>query len=646
MNSQDELPLDESNRDIGRFIHKIESLKESERVESRGDDLERTKYYKDLLNLNAWSVDQLAIQPGERHFEFWFLISSYFPLIVGTIGPLSNFTNIVALIDSWRINELTGEKVKDVPWLLKLNGISVMFALISNISLLMNTREKMRYTISQVISILGWFIAATILLVLVIVGHFIYFHDNNDFRPSQGYWFALMSMILYYFCFLVLVMNESGFLLKKYPPVFNIDDTQKNLMELIIILMIFLICGAAAFGSIMDLHFTDSLYFVVVTILTVGLGDFVPDSPGGKVLTLFYSVIGLLLLALIISTIRELVIFTASSTFNWHIIERIRLKKLNQLKAQNKLLPGQESFEAMMQVMRVGLLRDKGRSLLLIITMFILFWLLGAVVFAKAEGWDYGTSCYFAFLCLLTIGYGIPSPTTPSGRAFFVVWGLGAVPLMTMLISTMSDILFSSLKDTNNYSLLDPLLKLSEQVLEVVRDQNNKFLRAVKQRLRPLSSETGTQDGETRNLEDEILEFTGSSIEELHSSASEAERNLHSALEMIAELRKLMIISVENPNKQLEYEEWVKLFRFAGDDYKLEHENFWVSDESPFRFPFMQCHFFEFKYLLAIENKLRMVMKDNKFKGLNTTNVSGVPLDTTTLDTSDIQLKSETSNEQ
>ncbi len=37
----------------------------------------------------------------------------------------------------------------------------------------------------------------------------------------------------------------------------------------------------------------DSIYFSVVTISTVGYGDFSPETAGGKIFTMFYILIGL-----------------------------------------------------------------------------------------------------------------------------------------------------------------------------------------------------------------------------------------------------------------------------------------------------------------------------------------------------------------
>ena len=50
----------------------------------------------------------------------------------------------------------------------------------------------------------------------------------------------------------------------------------------------------------------DSLYFVVVTLTTIGYGDFTPSKPITKLITIFYGINGILLLLLLFDAIRTL----------------------------------------------------------------------------------------------------------------------------------------------------------------------------------------------------------------------------------------------------------------------------------------------------------------------------------------------------
>ena len=65
---------------------------------------------------------------------------------------------------------------------------------------------------------------------------------------------------------------------------------------------------------------------------------------------------------------------------------------------------------------------------------------------SKIEKWSYFNAMYFCFLCLITIGYGDYAPKTSLGRVF-VSWAVGAVPLMTILVSNVGDTLYEISND-------------------------------------------------------------------------------------------------------------------------------------------------------------------------------------------------------
>lgn len=80
----------------------------------------------------------------------------------------------------------------------------------------------------------------------------------------------------------------------------------------------------------------------------------------------------------------------------------------------------------------------------LCLILFIGFWQVGSAVLYASEDWTYFNSMYFCFLCLLTIGYGDYAPTSVFGRAFFIQWAMGAVPIMSIIISTVADSAFNT----------------------------------------------------------------------------------------------------------------------------------------------------------------------------------------------------------
>jgi len=83
-------------------------------------------------------------------------------------------------------------------------------------------------------------------------------------------------------------------------------------------------------------------------------------------------------------------------------------------------------------------------------TTWFVLWLLSAAVFKRTErdqNWSYFQALYFTFISLMTIGYGDFYPTSNAGKSLFVFWSLLAVPIITILVSSMGDTIVKKLKD-------------------------------------------------------------------------------------------------------------------------------------------------------------------------------------------------------
>lgn len=58
-------------------------------------------------------------------------------------------------------------------------------------------------------------------------------------------------------------------------------------------LLIILVIGTWFYARFEHMPVIDALYFCVITLATVGYGDYVPTTPGGKIFTIFYILIGI-----------------------------------------------------------------------------------------------------------------------------------------------------------------------------------------------------------------------------------------------------------------------------------------------------------------------------------------------------------------
>ena len=63
--------------------------------------------------------------------------------------------------------------------------------------------------------------------------------------------------------------------------------------DLLVTSSIILAFGTAVYHHLEGWSVIDSLYFSVITLTTIGYGDYSPQTPAGKIFTIFYIIIGL-----------------------------------------------------------------------------------------------------------------------------------------------------------------------------------------------------------------------------------------------------------------------------------------------------------------------------------------------------------------
>ncbi len=242
----------------------------------------------------------------------WWFCSTAIPLLAATTGPLANVMSIAALVTSWRNEydpafpnvDAQSKGFPDPRWCLGLNGISLACGFIGNIFLLFNFTRRVRYIVALPATIILWYFATGILIAITI--------SVNEYVPpqrptqtySQGFWHAVIAAVLYFVSSMALMLNMLGYFLGHYPQHFELSDDQRNLILQTMMFFIWLAGGAAVFARTQGWSFVDALYFCDVTLLTVGFGDYHPVNDVGRGLVFPYSVGGIIILGLLVSSIR------------------------------------------------------------------------------------------------------------------------------------------------------------------------------------------------------------------------------------------------------------------------------------------------------------------------------------------------------
>ena len=75
--------------------------------------------------------------------------------------------------------------------------------------------------------------------------------------------------------------------------------------DLLITTAIILTLGSVAYHHLEGWSWVDSLYFSVITLTTIGYGDFSPVTDAGKLFTIFYIIIGIGIILSFIDTIHS-----------------------------------------------------------------------------------------------------------------------------------------------------------------------------------------------------------------------------------------------------------------------------------------------------------------------------------------------------
>ncbi|XP_071441707.1 open rectifier potassium channel protein 1 [Hetaerina americana] len=121
----------------------------------------------------------------------------------------------------------------------------------------------------------------------------------------------------------------------------------------------------------------NSFYFAFTVVSSIGYGNLAPTCTLGRILCIFYALIGIPMNGILLATLGEFF----SKTF---------------LRAHHRYK--EHHYES-----RISLITD---IILYLIPGFILFIFLPAGIFVVFEGWPYDVAVYYAFVTLTTIGFG------------------------------------------------------------------------------------------------------------------------------------------------------------------------------------------------------------------------------------------------
>ena len=336
--------------------------------------------------------------------------------------------------------------------------------------------RRIRFAIAQPIIIIGWYISSVLLVGIVIAFGALMDNMNKSGRVyTQAYFYGIYAAGIYFIIASLLTVTAYGAYRNHYSREYRLTTSQRTLMLQTIVFCVYLLGGSAVYAKIEGWRFLDAVYWADYTLLTIGIGNFVPKTHLGRGLLFPYAVGGIVNLGLIISSIRTLMLEHGRQkmgdvlTAHTHkLLVKEALSDHNHLRG---LVPHlgdvgenagdigdrerqKREFITMRRIRQIATVQHKWVSLTLSLVIWMTMWLIGAVVFWRSESdhhWSYFEALYFAYTSLLTIGYGDFFPVSSLGKSFFVFWSLLAVPTITILISNIGDTLIRFIRDLTNF---------------------------------------------------------------------------------------------------------------------------------------------------------------------------------------------------
>lgn len=164
-------------------------------------------------------------------------------------------------------------------------------------------QNRIRYIISLPLSIGFWLFASALLIADLVSMHVYAPPTPGTELYSEGFWYGVAAAAIYGLLSILLIGNIIGWVRGHYPQHFDLTEDQRTLIVQTMLFFIWLAGGAGIYSRLEDWHFVDALYYCDVTILTIGFGDLYPTENGGRALLIPYSVGGIIMLGLVISSI-------------------------------------------------------------------------------------------------------------------------------------------------------------------------------------------------------------------------------------------------------------------------------------------------------------------------------------------------------
>ncbi|KAH7110131.1 hypothetical protein B0J11DRAFT_448573, partial [Dendryphion nanum] len=508
----------------------------------------------------------------------WWFASELCPLLAGTLGPLATCFTVCSLTEQWIYTDSRDENETQVQNQSNRSCVIVLKVLFLCSGLVSNGLSLIgRWTLSAfLVTAIGLFIQCFGLAGILIATRVLMKQrkTSEHSKFGQAYYYAIFSSGLSCITLLCVLLHGLGVIRKYYARRSKWGTIEKALFRQSVALTTYLLIGAIIFAHIEGWSFLNAVFWADFTLLTIGLGgEFTPKTALGRGLALPYAIFGVILAALLVISIRKLMnrgLVRVNIQLNERYLNDLQATFINDQGQMNPMI-NEHTFDLIRRITLMAETRCHRIALTVSIAAALLILLGGAAIFKIAEaheGWTYGTSCYFAYTSLLTIGYGDYIPYSELGKSFFVLWSLLAVPTLTILINNSVDILYGAYRSLFRpfqrfFRVQDCQLKKAYQMETLTEGANTRTARTNIDALENRGTSSARQTLVMTNRID-------SRFANLSDHAPQAPLHLHCFL-LAQELRAAVIETNIEPSKKYTYNEWCYYIHLLGPFTKPQH---------------------------------------------------------------------------
>jgi voltage-gated potassium channel Kch len=176
-----------------------------------------------------------------------------------------------------------------------------------------------------------------------------------------------------------------------------------------------------------------SIYYTVITMTTVGYGDFSPSTRGGRAYMEVLALFGLGFTGATIGVISAATLSNAKTFF--FLLFYCCKKVVDKIRGVDSFPPDVNENNCIKYLKGGERVAYKAFNSLLFqsFVLYFVIWvyiIVGGAIFARVEGWEYQEAHWYCFVTLTTIGYGDFYPKTSGGRALCCLFSLGGIGLL------------------------------------------------------------------------------------------------------------------------------------------------------------------------------------------------------------------------